>query len=204
MSYHPNPNHPQADRRGHKAVTSMSNASRVWFSGAVTTFLLVNGFLLSLEAGQQSPPASAAPPGASHKTFVTRYCVSCHNDRAKRGGLTLEAALAQDVGMSPEVWEKVVRKVRARQMPPIGLPRPDEATYNAEVALLETSLDRAAAAAPNPGRTATLRRLTRTEYRNAVRDLLALDVDVTSMLPPDESSYGFDNVTVGDLSPTLL
>src|SRR5262245_3172757 len=182
----------------------MSNASRVWFSGAVTTFLLVNGFLLSLEAGQQSPPASAAPPGASHKTFVTRYCVSCHNDRAKRGGLTLEAALAQDVGMSPEVWEKVVRKVRARQMPPIGLPRPDEATYNAEVALLETSLDRAAAAAPNPGRTATLRRLTRTEYRNAVRDLLALDVDVTSMLPPDESSYGFDNVTVGDLSPTLL
>src|SRR5262245_14804075 len=184
----------------------MSNASRVWFSGAVATFLLVNGFLLSLEAGQQSPSTATAPPalGASHKTFVTRYCVSCHNDRAKRGGLSLEAALAQDVGMSPEVWEKVVRKVRARQMPPIGLPRPDEATYNAEVALLETSLDRAAAAAPNPGRTATLRRLTRTEYRNAVRDLLALDVDVTSMLPPDESSYGFDNVTVGDLSPTLL
>src|SRR5262245_34059448 len=184
----------------------MSNASRVWFSGAVATFLLVNGFLLSLEAGQQSPSTATAPPalGASHKTFVTRYCVSCHNDRAKRGGLTLEAALAQDVGMSPEVWEKVIRKVRARQMPPIGLPRPDDATYNAEVALLEASLDRAAAAAPNPGRTATLRRLTRTEYRNAVRDLLALDVDVASMLPPDDSSYGFDNVTVGDLSPTLL
>ncbi|HKB11046.1 MAG TPA: DUF1592 domain-containing protein [Vicinamibacterales bacterium] len=130
--------------------------------------------------------------------------MSCHSDRLKRGGLTLETALAQDVGVSPDVWEKVIRKVRARQMPPIGLPRPDEATYNAEVALLETSLDRRAAAAPNPGRTATLRRLTRTEYRNAVRDLLALDVDVTSMLPPDESSYGFDNVTVGDLSPTLL
>ena len=184
----------------------MSKALRVWFSGAVATFVVVNGFLLSLEAGQQpAPPSTVLPaPAASHNTFVTRYCLSCHNDRAKRGGLTLETALAQDVGVSPEVWEKVIRKVRARQMPPIGLPRPDEATYNAEVALLETSLDRRAAAAPNPGRTATLRRLTRTEYRNAVRDLLALDVDVTSMLPPDESSYGFDNVTVGDLSPTLL
>jgi len=184
----------------------MSNASRVWFSGGLTTFVVINGFLLSLEAGQQSPPGSTAPsaPAASHQAFVTRYCVSCHNDRAKRGGLTLEAVLARDVGDSPEVWEKVVRKVRARQMPPIGLPRPDDAAYNAEVSLLETSLDRVAATAPNPGRTATLRRLTRTEYRNAVRDLLALDVDVASMLPPDESSYGFDNVTVGDLSPTLL
>jgi len=94
--------------------------------------------------------------------------------------------------------------VRARQMPPIGAPRPDEATYDAVIASLETSLDRAAAASPNPGRTATLRRLTRTEYQNAVRDLLGLDVDVTSLLPADESSYGFDNVTVGDLSPTLL
>jgi mono/diheme cytochrome c family protein len=184
----------------------MSNASRVWFSGLAATFLVVNGFLLSLEARHQSPSSSAASPApaASHQTFVTRYCVGCHNDRAKRGDLTLEPALAQDVGENPGVWEKVVRKVRARQMPPIGLPRPDEATYNAEVALLETSLDRAAAAAPNPGRTATLRRLTRTEYRNAVRDLLALDVDVSSLIPPDESSYGFDNVTVGDLSPTLL
>src|SRR5262245_58337922 len=184
----------------------MSDASKLWFTGAVATFVAINGCLLSLEAGQQSPLGSSASaaPAASHKTFVTRYCISCHSERAKRGGLSLESAIAQDVGVSPEVWEKVIRKVRARQMPPIGLPRPDDATYNAEVALLEASLDRAAAAAPNPGRTATLRRLTRTEYRNAVRDLLALDVDVASMLPPDESSYGFDNVTVGDLSPTLL
>ena len=89
-------------------------------------------------------------------------------------------------------------------MPPVGKGRPDEATYEAVIASLETSLDRAAAAKPNPGRTATLRRLTRTEYQNAIRDLLALDVDVASLLPADESSYGFDNVTVGDLSPTLL
>src|SRR6185295_12327928 len=78
------------------------------------------------------------------------------------------------------------------------------ATYDRVISFLEASLDRVAAASPNPGRTATLRRLTRTEYQNAVRDLLALDVDVASLLPPDESSYGFDNVTVGDLSPTLL
>src|SRR5262249_14793240 len=105
----------------------MSNASRVWFSAAVATFVMINGLLLPLEAGQQSPSRSNAPssPAAPHKTFVTRYCVSCHNDRAKRGGLTLEAVLARDVGESPEVWEKVVRKVRARQMPPIGSPRPD-------------------------------------------------------------------------------
>jgi len=98
----------------------------------------------------------------------------------------------------------VLRKVRARQMPPIGLPRPDDATYDATIASLEKSLDRAASAQPNPGRTESLRRLNRTEYQNAVRDLLAVDVDVASLLPADESSYGFDNVTVGDLSPTLL
>src|SRR5437868_3369397 len=98
----------------------MSNGSRVWFSSAVATFVVVNGFLLSLEAGQQSRSTSGVPPApaASHNTFVSRYCVSCHNDRAKRGGLSLEAALAQDVSASPDVWEKVVRKMRARQMPP--------------------------------------------------------------------------------------
>ena len=161
----------------------MFNASSVSFSGSVATFLLAGGFLLTLEA--QQPPASAPPtPAASHQTFVTRYCASCHNDRLKRGGLTLDGAAANEVDQNPDVWEKVVRKVRARQMPPVGLPRPDEATYNAEVAALETALDRAAAAQPNPGRTETLRRLNRTEYQNAIRDLLALDVDVASLLPP--------------------
>src|SRR6476659_714726 len=89
-------------------------------------------------------------------------------------------------------------------MPPIGKTRPNDATYESVIAYLVKALDRAAEANPNPGRTATIRRLTRTEYQNAVRDLLALDVDVTALLPGDESSYGFDNVTVGDLSPTLL
>src|SRR6185436_14849303 len=100
--------------------------------------------------------------------------------------------------------EKVVRKLRARHMPPPEVPRPDERTYEALTALLEASLDKAAAAAPNPGRTEALHRLNRTEYRNVIRELLDLEVDVAALLPADESSAGFDNVVAGDLSPTLL
>ena len=164
--------------------------------------LAAGSFVFTLEA-EQSPAGASLPP-AAHRDVVKRYCVSCHNDRLKRGGLALDTVAAHDVADHPDVWEKVLRKIRARQMPPIGMPRPDEATYEATIGELEASLDRAAAASPNPGRTATLRRLTRTEYQNAIRDLLALDVDVASLLPADDSSYGFDNVTVGDLSPTLL
>jgi mono/diheme cytochrome c family protein len=163
--------------------------------------LAASGFMFALEARQ--PPA-ATSPSAAHRDVINRYCVSCHNDRLKSGGLALDEVAAHDIGRNPDVWEKVVRKLRVRQMPPAGMPRPDEASYDAEIASLEASLDAAAALAPNPGRTASLRRLTRTEYQNAVRDLLALNVDAASLLPADESSYGFDNVTVGDLSPTLL
>ena len=160
-----------------------------------------SGFMLALEARQ---PSAAAPPSAAHRDVINRYCVSCHNSRLTSGGLALDEAVTHDIGRNPDVWEKVVRKLRVRQMPPVGMPRPDEASYEAEIASLEASLDAAATLAPNPGRTASLRRLTRTEYQNAVRDLLALNVDAASFLPADESSYGFDNVTVGDLSPTLL
>ncbi len=153
----------------------------------------------SAHSGQAA--SVAAPP---HLALVDEYCLSCHDKDHEKGGLVLETVAVHDVAQHPEVWEKVVRKLRARQMPPIGKERPDDGTYEAVVRFLETSLDRAAAAHPNPGRTSTLRRLTRTEYRNAIRDLLALDIDVSSLLPTDESSYGFDNVTVGDLSPTLL
>ena len=108
------------------------------------------------------------------------------------------------VAADAATWEKVVRKLRGRMMPPAGLPRPDEATYDALVSHLETSLDRAAAARPNPGRTDTFRRLNRTEYQNAIRDILALDVDVSALLPKDDASHGFDNVGNGELSPTLI
>ena len=173
--------------------------------GVVVVGLLTAGGAVT--AGSKSParhpegPATAAGPQV---TLVEEYCLSCHDKDHEKGGLVLESVVAEDVPHHPEVWEKVVRKLRARLMPPVGKERPDEATYDAVIKSLETSLDRASAAHPDPGRTASIRRLTRTEYQNAVRDLLALDIDVTSLLPADESSYGFDNVTVGDLSPTLL
>jgi hypothetical protein len=145
-----------------------------------------------------------SPPDSSVSTVVNRYCIGCHNGKMKAGSLVLDSILTAPVEQHSVEWEKVVRKLRVRHMPPIGLPRPDEKTYDAVVGSLAAQLDTASAAHPNPGRTDTFRRLNRTEYHNAIRDLLALDVDVTSLLPADEAGYGFDNVTVGNLSPTLL
>lgn len=133
-----------------------------------------------------------------------KFCVGCHNADVRDGDLDLTAAVAGDIGRNPQVWEKAVRRLRGRQMPPPGKPRPDEATYAAVVTQLETALDKAAAERPNPGRTDAIRRLTRTEYQNAVRDLLDLHIDAAALLPADEASHGFDNVTVRELSPTLL
>jgi len=164
--------------------------------------LIAAGVVFTAEARQGR--STAAAPAAPHLALVDGYCLSCHDQDHKKGDLALDAIANDGVPRHPDVWEKVVRKLRARQMPPVGEDRPDERTYDAVIAALESSLDRAARASPNPGRTAAIRRLTRTEYQNAIRDLLELDVDVLSLLPADESSYGFDNVTVGDLSPTLL
>ena len=147
-----------------------------------------------------SPERVVSPERAA----VNQYCIACHNNTTKTAGLALDVISSEDAGRHPDVWEKVVRRLRARQMPPAGMPRPDEHTYDMVISSLEASLDSAAASHPNPGRTDTFRRLNRTEYQNAIRDLLALDVEVASLLPADESSHGFDNVTVGDLSPTLL
>jgi hypothetical protein len=138
------------------------------------------------------------------RTVVETYCATCHDADTKKGELNLESVISQDVGQHPEVWEKVVRRLMRRQMPPAGKDRPTEVGYVATLSQLEMALDRAAAERPMPGRTDTIRRLTRTEYQNAIRDLLALDIDATSLLPADESSHGFDNVTVANLSPTLL
>jgi len=110
----------------------------------------------------------------------------------------------ENVGPNAETWEKVVRKLRVGAMPPQGMPRPDRATMDSLAASIETSLDRASAAAPNPGRP-VLHRLNRTEYANAIRDLLALDVDPSAMLPTDDASFGFDNIaSVLGVSPALL
>ena len=115
-------------------------------------------------------------PEAPVSTVVNRYCIGCHNSKVKAGSFVLGSILTAPVGQHSEEWEKVVRKLRVRHMPPLGLPRPDEQTYEAVVGSLAAQLDRAAAAHPNPGRTDTFRRLNRTEYQNAIRDLLALDI----------------------------
>ncbi len=179
-------------------------SSRRWLvslAGALAVLSVSGSSVRGLQQQSTGPsPAAAAPQRAS----LDRYCVGCHNDRAKTGGLALDTLDVEHVGESAEAWEKVVRKLRGRMMPPPGRPRPDEATYESLVSYLETSLDRSAAAHPNPGRTDTFRRLNRTEYQNAIRDLLALDVDVSALLPKDDVSHGFDNVGVGELSPTLL
>ena len=148
------------------------------------------------EAAQVGPPAGHA--------LLNRYCAGCHNEKSKQGNFALSTLDAADVGRDAERWEMVVRKLRARSMPPAGRPRPSEEAYDGLIGHLETSLDRVAAANPDPGRTDTFRRLNRTEYRNAIRDLLALEVDVETLLPSDDSSHGFDNISVGGLSPMLL
>ena len=152
---------------------------------------------------EQAASGGAAP--SAERALLDRYCVACHNARQQTAGLQLDIADVDDVAADPALWERVVRKLRARAMPPAPRRRPDEAAYVRFVATLETALDRAAAADPNPGRTEALHRLNRAEYRNAVRDLLALDVDVAELLPADDGSYGFDNIAgVLGVSPTLL
>jgi mono/diheme cytochrome c family protein len=153
---------------------------------------------------QQNRDPAAPSTDAAYRGLVSTYCVSCHNSKVKSGNLALDAINAEHLSAHHEVWEKVVLKLRARQMPPQGARRPDETTHGAALTALEAALDNLSAAAPNPGRTDTFRRLNRTEYRNAIRDLLALDIDPAALLPSDSASYGFDNVTVGNLSPTLL
>lgn len=136
--------------------------------------------------------------------FVQKYCLDCHNRNDKTAGLDLETLLERPIDQRPEVWETVARKLSARQMPPKDRTMPDEPTFAAMRVALETTLDRAAAEHPNPGRTGTFRRLNRTEYQNAIRDLLAVEIDAAALLPLDQSSHGFDNITVSDLSPTLM
>lgn len=148
---------------------------------------------------------------AEPRALLDQYCVSCHNDRAKLAGVSFDKADPSNdkadpskPATDPEFWERVIRKLQSGTMPPANNPRPPRADSDALIATLESALDRAAAAKPNPGRY-LLHRLNRTEYGNAVRELLALDVDVATLLPPDDESYGFDNIAdVLGVSPGLL
>ena len=148
------------------------------------------------------PILAAEGPGAL--PVIQKYCYDCHDSAMQEGDLDLETLAGQDLAEHSATWEKVVRKLNARQMPPVGKRRPDERGYDEAIKKLAAALDEAAAKNPNPGRTETFRRLNRTEYQNAIRDLLDLEIDAAALLPKDEASHGFDNVTVSGLSPTLL
>jgi hypothetical protein len=165
----------------------------------------------SLQAAQGrgvSSPSSPSGDAASVRATVDRYCVTCHNSKATTAatatGVVLDRADVNHMADDPALWEKVVRKLRTNGMPPEGAPRPDRAAHDALVGFIESRLDRAAAERPNPGRS-SVHRLNRAEYANAIRDLLALEIDTAALLPPDDSADGFDNIAdVLSLSPALL
>jgi mono/diheme cytochrome c family protein len=147
---------------------------------------------------------NAAAAAAAHRATLDQYCVACHGAALKTAGLDLEGVDPADLARNGAVWEKLLRKLRNREMPPAGMPRPDPAAYDALVAYIETGRGQAAALRPNPGRP-TLHRLNRAEYANAIRDLLAVEVDSTELLPADDIGYGFDNIgDVLSVSPLLL
>src|SRR5215813_1159341 len=144
------------------------------------------------------------PSASSARAVLDKYCITCHNQRTKTAGLALDVLNVSTVSAQAETWEKIVRKVRTGAMPPAKLPRPDKAAADSVVAWLETELDRSAVGHPNPGRP-TLHRLNRSEYRNAIRDLLGFEIDAASLLPADNAGYGFDNnADALSLSPALL
>ena len=160
-----------------------------------------------LAASPQAPASSSqAAAGTSQSSLIGTYCISCHNQKRLTAGLALDTKDLANPGRDAEVWEKVLGKLRMNAMPPPGLPRPDKLTTDAFVSSLETALDRTAAAHPYAGRTDALHRLNRSEYKNAVRDLLGLDIDVAALLPPDDAdAHGLDNIaSILSIPPTLL
>jgi mono/diheme cytochrome c family protein len=160
--------------------------------------------LSGARSAQPASPAQAARPSASAAAFLDTHCVGCHNDNLRTGGLSLRGADPTRVAAAPELWEKVLHKLRTGQMPPPGRPRPDPSMLQAVTSGLSAALDEAAARNPDPGRVGA-HRLNRTEYGNAVRDILGLEIDVKGLLLPDEADEGFDNVAASlALSPAHL
>src|SRR5215470_19465540 len=163
-------------------------------------------------AADQSSPQTSPPRGSTlaaaqtpARELVTTYCVSCHNQRLKTANLMLDTVDADQVPNSAEAWEKVIVKLRSRAMPPPGARRPDNAAYDRVATWLEDALDRAAAVHVKPGRPGELHRLNRTEYGNAIRDLLGLEINPRAMLPADEQAHGFStNADALSIQPALL
>ena len=156
-------------------------------------FVGVSVASMYLEAAD-TKPQPRNNPSTSQRAVINQYCGGCHNPQLKRGGLSFDSLDLNKVGGDAVVWEKVVSKLRAGMMPPSGAPRPDEATCDRLRLFIQTELDKAAAAHPDPGRTEIFHRLNRGEYQNAIRDLLTLNIDADKLLPADDSSNGFDNM----------
>jgi len=176
---------------------------RLWLGATALWIASATWSVMHAASPQAAPAQPSVSPSTVTQETITRYCVTCHNDRLKTSGLSLEKVDVAHATTNPELWESVARKLQARAMPPQGARRPDEAAYRALETTIEAQLDAEAAAHPNPG-APILHRLNRSEYANAIRDLLALDVDVTSLLPPDDAAYGFDNISdVLGVSPSL-
>jgi mono/diheme cytochrome c family protein len=167
---------------------------RLWIGAALAILPLVSA---------QAAVQTAVTPAANQE-LINQYCVTCHNQTAKTGGLALDTLNLANVGKDAKIWEEAVRKLRAGMMPPPGARQPEKAAVKSLVSWLETSLDRAGAATPSPGRVA-LHRMNRAEYANAVQDLFGLKVDATTLLPEDDLADGFDNIaSVLKVSPSFL
>ncbi|HEY6613608.1 MAG TPA: DUF1592 domain-containing protein, partial [Vicinamibacterales bacterium] len=182
--------------------------STVWILAAASSGLRAHPGSASQASpaapAQASPSATTSPAPATDQALIQKYCVTCHNARAKTGGLSLDGANPAEAAAHAELWEKVAMKLRGGMMPPQGMPRPDAATLDAFATTIERTIDDRALRSPDPGHK-PVHRLNRTEYGNAVRDLLDLDIDTTSLLPADDESHGFDNIAgVLRISPSLL
>jgi len=174
--------------------------NRRWSAIALFTYALCAPLAPRVTAAPQVTNATSA----AQRALLDQYCVVCHNDKAKIANFSLQTADINAVGVHAEVWERVIRKLRAGMMPPPGMPRPPLAKYEGLRDWLETQIDQRAAAHPNPG-SVVLHRLNRTEYANAIRDLLDLEMNVSTLLPADDSARGFDNVAGSlTISPTLI
>ena len=177
-----------------------------WAAAVCLAAVLAAAGPAAVQASEPRPTAVQPLPSAAapQRALLDRYCVTCHNEHRRTGGLALDTLDVSRVGVAPDVWERVVLKLRGGMMPPAGRPRPAPAEYDGFRAWLEAELDRASASRPDPGRVPT-HRLNRAEYANAVRDLLALEIDGAELLPADDVGHGFDNLAgTLALSPALM
>ena len=195
------------DSRRVRRLRGLALAASVLLAGSISSLSGQSTTAPVVPTTSASPPTSASPTTSasqSQRALLDKYCVTCHSDRLKTANLSLQGLDVAKVADHAEVWEKVIRKLRAGVMPPPSLPRPPLTDYDGLRDWLEGEIDRVAATKPNPG-SVVLHRLNRTEYANVIRDLLDLRIDVTTLLPPDDSANGFDNIAGSlTLSPTLL